>query len=69
MINVQRIREKYPPGTKVELIEMAGEPQMLPGLKGEVRFVDDIGQIHCTWKNGSSLALVPEEDRFRIAGG
>lgn len=67
--NVQSIRKKYPPGTKVELIEMTGEPQMLSGLKGEVRFVDDIGQIHCAWENGSSLALVPEEDRFRVVGG
>lgn len=67
--NVQSIRKKYPPGTKVELIEMTGEPQMLSGLKGEVRFVDDIGQIHCAWENGSSLALVPEKDRFRVVGG
>jgi hypothetical protein len=27
--------------------------------------VDDIGQIHVKWHNGSSLALVPEEDSFR----
>ena len=28
--------------------------------------MDDIGQIHMKWENGSSLALNVEEDRFDI---
>ena len=63
-IEVDRIREKYPPGSHVQLIEMKGEPQMEYGLRGKVMAVDDIGQIHVNWENGSTLALT-EEDSFR----
>lgn len=57
---------RYPKGTKVVLEHMAGEPNMPPGLEGTVQFVDDIGQIHVNWKNGSSLALNTDEDHFRV---
>lgn len=63
-MNVEKIREMYPEGTQIELQEMAGESQMPYGLKGTVRFVDDAGQIHMRWENGSSLALNVEEDTF-----
>ena len=36
-------REGYPPGMLLELIEMEGEQDMPPGLKGTVVHVDDIG--------------------------
>ena len=39
---------------------------MTPGLKGVVKMVDDIGQIHVSWENGSGLALNIEEDSFRV---
>ena len=39
---------------------------MPPGLKGKVDMVDDAGQIHVNWENGSSLALVPAVDSFHI---
>lgn len=63
-MNVEKIREMYPEGTQIELQEMAGESQMPYGLKGTVRFVDDAGQIHMRWENGSSLALNVDEDTF-----
>ena len=44
--DVERIRQTFRPGTQIVLQEMAGEPQMPPGLRGNVRFVDDIGQVH-----------------------
>ena len=34
------------------------------GTVGEVMFVDDIGQIHVKWENGSSLALNVKLDSF-----
>ena len=34
------------------------------GDKGTITGVDDIGQIHVNWDNGSTLALVYGEDRF-----
>ena len=42
-IEIDRIKEEYPPGSHVKLIEMEGEPQMLYGLKGTVMAIDDIG--------------------------
>lgn len=42
---VKRLREKYPSGTRVELVEM-DDPQAPPvGTKGTVYGVDDIGSI------------------------
>lgn len=66
-MNVEEIREMYPQGTQIVLEEMSGESQMPYGLKGTVKFVDDIGQIHMNWDNGSSLALNVDEDIFSKA--
>ena len=63
---IERLRKKYPEGTNVRLFSMTGEPQMQEGLMGTVRFVDDIGSIHVNWENGSTLALIPDEDDFEI---
>lgn len=63
---VERLRKKYPEGTIVRLFSMTGEPQMQEGLIGTVRVVDDIGSIHVHWENGSTLALIPDEDDFEI---
>lgn len=61
---VKKLKERYPEGTAVRLVRMNGEGQMPSGLCGKVRMVDDIGQIHVLWENGSQLALNIEEDAF-----
>lgn len=64
----ERIRRQYPEGTKIILDEM-NDPyrkDMVSGLRGIVDHVDDAAQIHCIWQNGSSLALIPGEDKFHI---
>lgn len=63
---VEKIKETYPKGTLIVLREMRGESQMPCGLKGTVEFVDDVGQIHMRWENGSSLALNVEKDAFKV---
>jgi len=45
---------------------MEGEQSVPPGSRGVVDHVDDIGQIHMKWENGSCLALNIEVDRFDI---
>ena len=35
------------------------------GMRGTVKVVDDMGQLHMHWDNGRSLAVVPGEDSFR----
>lgn len=64
--DVETIRSTYLPGMVIVLSEMVGEPQMESGLEGIVRFVDDIGQVHMRWENGSRLALHPYEDTFTV---
>ena len=36
------------------------------GVCGTVESVDDAGQLHVKWDNGSTLALNPECDKFAI---
>ncbi len=65
MMNIEQIKETYPEGTLIELEEMASVNYMPYGLKGTVTSVDDIGQIHMQWENGSSFALNFNTDSFR----
>ena len=60
------LREIYPKGTRVELLEM-NDPYrtMPPGLRGTVQNVDDAGGIHVSWDNGSSLAAIHGIDCIR----
>ena len=64
-MTVDEIKEQYPVGSRIELINMEGEMEMYAGLKGTVTSVDDIGQIHMKWDNGSSLALNKDVDSFK----
>lgn len=63
---VERMRARFPKGTRVELIKM-DDPytRLRPGDLGTVDFVDDTGTIFCTWDSGSSLGVVYGEDRVR----
>ena len=65
-MNIENIKEKYTEGTRIELNIMKGESQMPSGLKGTVTHVDDAGQVHIDWDNGSTLALNVIEDSFKI---
>lgn len=62
---VQRMKDQYPPGTRIQLDFMGDDPRPIaPGTKGTVRSVDDIGTVHCDFDNGRRLGLVPGEDAF-----
>ncbi len=65
-VEINYIKEKYIKGTKIELIKMYDINAVPPKTKGVVEFVDDIGQIHIKWDNGSTLALNVEIDKFKI---
>lgn len=66
---VNRLREMYPKGTRVELLEM-NDPQAPPiGTKGTVRYVDDAAGICISWDNGSSLSAIHGVDRIRKIDG
>lgn len=62
---VERVREEYPAGTKVELVSMS-DPQAPPvGTIGEVLAVDDTASLIMRWSNGSGLNVVYGEDQVR----
>lgn len=62
---VQRMKDTYLPGTRIELDMMGDDPRPIaPGTRGTVRIVDDIGTVHCDFDNGRHLGLVPGEDSF-----
>ncbi|NCC90401.1 MAG: DUF4314 domain-containing protein [Spirochaetia bacterium] len=62
---VERLRQEYPKGTRLQVTFM-DDPHGVPeGTVGEVEFIDDAGQIHMKWENGSCLALIPGVDGFR----
>ena len=64
---LQKIRDTYKPGTLIELEKMDDPYTSLKaGNRGTVDFVDDAGQIHMKWETGSSLAIIPGVDVFRI---
>ena len=59
---LQMLRERFPKGTRVELIRM-DDPQAPPiGTRGTVLGVDDIGSILVDWDNGCGLNVVYGED-------
>lgn len=36
------------------------------GDEGTIVLVDDLGTVHVSWDNGSSLGLVPREDHWQL---
>ena len=60
-----RLRERFPQGTRVELLRM-DDPQAPPiGTRGTVRGVDDTGSIMVAWDNGGSLNVLFGVDECR----
>lgn len=56
---VDRLRQIYPTGTRVELVKMEDPfTRLKPGDCGKVVHVDDAGGIHILWSNGSCLAAI-----------
>ena len=62
---IERLREEYPVGCRVELVQM-DDPFAPPiGTKGIVQGVDDIGSIMVAWDNGSGLNVLFQVDACR----
>ena len=62
---VERLREGFPTGCRVELLRME-DPQAPPiGTLGTVIGVDAVGTIHVNWDNGCGLGCAYGEDLCR----
>ena len=63
---VLELRERFPEGTRVELVSMDDPYRKIPeGARGTVMLVDDIGTIHVAWDDGCRLGLVSGVDKFK----
>ena len=59
-------KKLYPPGTRIELINMKDRYAPVPsGTRGTVKIVDSMETIFPEWDNGRSLGVVPSEESFR----
>lgn len=67
---VERLRQQYPKGTRVELISM-NDPytKLKPGDRGTVTMVDSIGTVFVRWDCGSDLGVAYGEDHIRKIDG
>ena len=60
---VEMMKSLYKKGERI-VCDFMDDPYGVPsGMEGTITFVDDIGQIHVDWDNGSTLALT-EIDKF-----
>lgn len=63
---LKRLREKFPAGTRVELVRME-DPQAPPiGTRGRVVAVDDIGTIFVSWETGSGIGVAFGIDECKV---
>ena len=62
---LQRLRETYPKGARVELVQMDDFQAPPVGTQGTVIGVDDIGSIMVHWDNGSGLSVAWGVDSCR----
>ena len=62
---LKMLREEYPEGTRVELLEMDDLQAPPIGTQGTVFLVDDIGSLQVHWDNCSTLAVLYGTDRVK----
>ena len=65
--HVERLRLRYPIGTRVELVEMDDAQSPPIGTQGTVTGVDDTGSLLVDWDNGSELNVIYGVDRVKEA--
>ena len=63
---VQKLREKYPIGSRVQLLQMNDlYIHLPPALKGTVIYVDPVGTVIVNWDNGIRLGVVYLTDKIQ----
>ena len=61
---IEKLKETYPVGTRVKLIQMEDDQAPPVGTLGTVYGVDAIGSILVKWDNGSTLNVIFRVDRI-----
>ena len=62
---LKALREHYPQGTRIELVQMDDIQAPPAGTLGTVIGVDDTGSLLVNWDNGSGLNVIYGEDVVR----
>lgn len=65
MTEIESLREQYPAGTRVELLQMDDLQAPPIGTLGTVTGIDDTGSLLVSWDNGSSLNVVYGVDKIQ----
>jgi hypothetical protein len=67
-ITLKRLRHWFPPGLRLELIEMVNDPlPVAPGTRGTVIGARDDGSIDMAWDDVRRLSLLPDAgDMFKV---
>ena len=61
---VERLRQRYPAGTRIVLHSMDDAQAPPPGTMGTVVYVDDMGQLGVEWdKDSFSKVSAPEKEK------
>lgn len=55
---LRHLRQAYPTGTRVELVQMDDAQAPPTGTRGTVTGVDDTGSLLVDWDNGSGLNVI-----------
>lgn len=63
---LQALRERFKPGSRVELLKMDDVQAPPIGTRGTVVGVDDIGSIMVNWDNDSGLSIAYGEDECKV---
>ena len=63
---LQALRERFKPGSRVELLKMDDVQAPPIGTRGTVVGVGDIGSIMVNWDNGSGLSIAYGEDECKV---
>lgn len=62
---IEHLRQTYPAGTRVELLQMDDAQAPPIGTQGTVTGVDDTGSLLVDWDNGSRLNVIYGVDRVK----
>lgn len=63
---IEQLRKTYPAGTVICCDNMVDHCPIESGTVGVVEYVDDAGSIHTKWRNGRTLAVIPDVDEFHV---
>ncbi len=63
--NLNSLRERFPTGCRVELLQMEDEYAPPCGTLGTVTGIDSTGSLLVDWDNGSKLNVLYGIDRVR----